>query len=180
MNKLIKCPDCGELDQTTKVSAIYIAGIEQSRSSSKKNSPSVSELKGIPPSNLAALSRRLKPPASGKQTITRPVHPDSVILIFSLVVPFFVFGIGKSQPIALVPVFILLAGFYGFYFWKRKSIIAKFDRNQADRKRTEDQVKMQLDRWMRLYYCARDDGVFEPGSKELIPADQMSGYLLKK
>ena len=38
----------------------------------------------------------------------------------------------------------------------------------------------EFERWMKLYYCARDDGVFEPGSEALTPADQTPGYLLRQ
>jgi hypothetical protein len=178
--KTMRCPECGKDDQTAKVSAIYIAGIEQSKSPEGSQPGSTQDTKGIPTGRLANLSRRLKPPSSGKQAVTRPVHPDSVILIFSLVLPIFLVGIGKSQPTALIPAVMILACFYGFYFWKRKPILAKFEREQENRKKTEEQVRTQLDRWMKLYYCARDDGIFSPEDGEITPADQIAGYLMKE
>jgi hypothetical protein len=32
-------------------------------------------------------------------------------------------------------------------------------------------------RWERLYYCARDDGVFIPGETPFIPIDKMQEFL---
>jgi hypothetical protein len=34
-----------------------------------------------------------------------------------------------------------------------------------------------MERWDRLYYCARDETVFFPGDNRAIPADQMRDYL---
>ncbi len=59
-------------------------------------------------------------------------------------------------------------------------MIARFEGQQASRQAAEERIKRGIDRWMKLYYCARDDGVFMPGSDELIPADLMIGYLYRE
>ena len=127
--------------------------------------------------NLSVLSRKLAPPTSGKQTPIRPIHPDSVVLAFSLVAPIFIYGIFTSQAGMLLPVVALLAGFYALYFWQRRKLIARFKNEQAKQKTVEDRVKRMIAQWMKLYYCAQDDGVFEPGDGKLIPLEQMMGYL---
>ena len=61
-------------------------------------------------------------------------------------------------------------------FWKRVSILQRFARQKAERQAGIDRVQHSIERWMTLYYCAREDVVFAPGG-EVIPADQMPGYL---
>jgi hypothetical protein len=100
-----------------------------------------------------------------------------VVLVFSLVAPIFLYGTFTSQPGALPLELLVLAAFYGFYFWKRKTMIAKFSAQQLAQQAREARIRGGIERWMNLYYCARDDGVFEPGSDSLVPADQMAGYL---
>ena len=80
----------------------------------------------------------------------------------------------------LLPVIVLLAGFYALYFWQRRKLIARFKNEQAKQKTVEDRVKRMIAQWMKLYFCAQDDGVFEPGDGKLVPLDQMMGYLYQQ
>ena len=89
----------------------------------------------IPYPDLQLLSRKLAPPSSGKGMPTRPVHPDMVVAVFSGIAPFFLYGIWTQQKAVFVPVLILLAGFYGLYFYKRKTVIVKFEGQQAAKTR---------------------------------------------
>jgi len=109
----------------------------------------------------------------------RPIHPDMVVAALSLIAPVFLYGILTSQRSMFLPVLAILAVFYGFYFWKRKMMISRFEVQQASRLAADERVKHGIERWMKLYYCARDDGVFEPGSDELVPADLLAGYLYR-
>jgi hypothetical protein len=40
--------------------------------------------------------------------------------------------------------------------------------------------KMAKTRWDRLYYCARDDGVFDPDEGIFIPAQQIENYIYSR
>jgi hypothetical protein len=179
MAKVVKCPVCGQSDQVEKASTIYLIGIglDQAHSNEQASNPGP---KSKPTSSQRALSRRLAPPASGKQVTTRPIHPDMVAAALSLIAPFFLYGILTSQRSMLLPALAILVIFYGFYFWKRKTMIARFEVLQASRQAADQRIKRGIERWMKLYYCARDDGVFEPGSNELVPADQIVGYLYRE
>jgi hypothetical protein len=101
------------------------------------------------------------------------------VLALSLVAPLFLYRIFTSQPSGLWVVLPLLVGFYAFYFWQRKRLIAKFQATQQAQKAAEDRIHTGIQRWMNLYYCARDDGVFEPGAGALTPADQLAGVLFR-
>ncbi len=174
----ILCPVCGQADRVGKVSTIYLTGMGV-----KKPDPVQF---GLPehlfPSGAAmhAVSQKMTPPSSGKRAPTRPIHPDMAVLVFSAIAPIFLYGIYTSQPGMLLPVLGLLACFYALYIWRRPVLIARFNAEQAARNSANQRIQRGIDRWMRLYYCAREDGVFEPGSTELTPLDQMMGVLLRE
>ena len=169
----ITCPVCGLSDQVEKVSTIYMSGIAD------KRSPEIQQATKIPNPKLRSLSQLLAPPSSGKSAPLRPVHPDTVLIFFSCVLPFFLFGILKQQPIMIIPVLLVLAGLYGLYFFKRQVVIAKFERQQDNQRQSQVRVERGIKTWMKLYYCDRDEGIFLPGKDELIPPEQMMGYLLQ-
>ena len=179
MIKKVNCPVCGLSDQVEKASTLYLIGIGLDQAQPKEMISNPGQRVKPTPSQRA-LSRRLAPPASGKQMTTRPIHPDMVVIALSLIAPVFLYGILTSQRSMLLPVLAVLAAFYGFYFWKRRTMISRFESQQALRQAGEARVKRGIERWMKLYYCARDDGVFELGRDELVPADLIAGYLYRE
>jgi hypothetical protein len=182
------CPQCGQADQVEKASTIYVRGIEVKWHRGKAIPPEGIEIPskrsklvdGMPTDELLALTPRLAPPAVKKGAPMRAIHPDHTVLALSMVAPLFLYGIFTSQPSGLLVVLPLLTGFYAFYFWQRKRLIAKFHATQQAQKATEQRIHKGIQRWMRLYYCARDDGVFEPGASVLTPTDQMPGLLFRE
>lgn len=183
MKNFIKCPSCGLTDHVEKVSTIYLIGIGLNRRvsgtvnpSDEQESPPVQQwLLDLPPETLRGLSRRLAPPSSGKEPPFRPLHPDMVVLTFSLVAPVFLYGILSSQSGMLPLALAILIGFYGFYFWKRRAMIARYEREKKSRQVVRQRVRLGIERWMTLYYCAQDDLVFEPKANLSLPADQIAG-----
>jgi len=182
MTGKVICPICGQIDQVEKVSTIYLMGIglERLTPAGENQTEKIAfnpEFEQLPAASLKALSRRLAPPSTPAQIPIRPIHPDMVVLAFSLVVSIFLYGILTSQSDMLLPVLAILAVFYLFYFWRRKTILAKFEKQQVSRKSTAERINQGVERWIKLYYCLRDDGVFEEGMQEVVPADQMPGLL---
>jgi len=169
----ITCPVCGLSDQVEKVSTIYMSGIAD------KRSPEIGQATLIPRQKLRSLSKLLAPPSSGKSVPIRPVHPDTVVIVFSCVLPFFLIGILKQQSLMIIPVVLVLAGLYGLYFFKRKAVIAKFEGEQDKQHQEQVRIERAIKTWMRLYYCDRDEGVFLPGKDELVPPEQMTSYLMQ-
>jgi hypothetical protein len=54
----------------------------------------------------------------------------------------------------------------------------------ADRRAVEEAAQMTkwelaMSRWNQLYYCYRDDGVFDPDERVFIPVKQMMNYLYR-
>lgn len=179
MKTVPNCPVCQRTDQVQKVSTIYLAGIERKQPSDQASLRSAIGW-DIPPASLKALSHRLAPPSSNKQAPIRPIHPDLAVLAFSLAAPIFLYGILTSQAVLFFPVLVILAGFYGVYLWQRKKMIARFESRRLAQQKEVDKVKRGIENWMQLFYCARDDGVFESDQDALVPADQMLSYLKNK
>ncbi|MEW5868481.1 MAG: hypothetical protein AB1894_04340 [Chloroflexota bacterium] len=188
MSESLNCPICGQSDQVEKVSTIYILGIGVGRASKgtaslaeqAEPSPYRLELEHLPPAELRALSRRLAPPDSGKQAVIRPIQPDLVALTLGLIAPVFLYGILTTQPYLFIPVLVVLALFYALYFWKRRGLLGRFQQQQDSQRAEQERVRTGIERWLKLYYCARDDGVFEPGNPAFTPSDQMAGVLLTR
>jgi len=174
------CPVCGLSDQTDKASSLYVMGIAGNKLSPVEGEPQTAPLNmtGIPPQELRALGKRLKPPASPKKAPTRPLHPDLVVITFSLIVPLFLYRIYQNQASLLPAVLAVLALLYVLYIWQRKKIIARFERQVQANKASEERIRMGIERWMRLYYCRRDDIVFEPGLITSALADEMMAFLM--
>lgn len=176
------CPVCGQNDLVEKASSIYMTGLLGGKAASDagpatKISAWVSEMSAA---ERRALGKRLAPPASGQKLPARPIHPDQAVIAFSLVTPIFLYGMWDTQRSVLLPALLALAAFYAFYLWKRKAILTRYLRQVEQRKSADERTRRGIERWMKLYYCARDDVVFVPGSAGTTPADQMPGLLMRQ
>jgi hypothetical protein len=185
-NEII-CPVCKLADQVEKVSTLYLVEIELQRQKgsvwlSDKNSHAVELLRArqLAQPGFEPLRRKLAPPSSGKQTTIRPIHPDLAVLAFSLITPVFLYGILTTQPGSTLPVLTVLALFYGLYTWQRRRLIGRFEGEQARQKRATERTAQAVERWMKLYYCAREELVFVPGNSTFVPVDQMMGLLFQE
>jgi hypothetical protein len=179
VDKEILCPQCGLGDQVEKVSTIYLVGIglnRHDRGADKIRRDIPFRLSQLSKNELQQLSRRLKPPSSGKQVFTRLVHPDLYLFVFGLIIPFFLYGIWTSQGVVFWPVTGFLGLLLSLYLWRRKAIMARFERQQAERRAASQRGERAVGQWMALYYCARDDGVFLPGEADLTPVEGMAAY----
>ena len=182
MPKPKACPACGQSDQTDKASTLYVMAIGGAKLTPVEGELPAAPLNmtDIPPQELRELGKRLKPPASPKKASTRPLHPDLVVVTFSLIVPLFLYRIYQSQAGALPAVLAVLAVLYALYLWRRKAIIARFERQVQAGKASDERIRAGIERWMRLYYCRRDDVVFEPGRPAWSPADEMMAFLMEE
>ncbi len=185
----ITCPVCGSADRVEKVSTLYLVGVELRR---KSGNQAAVEANTEGPARRATelllarqraqpgvepLQRKLTPPSSGQAALTRPIHPDLAVLAFSLIAPVFLYGIVTSQPGTLPAVLGLLVICYGLYFWQRRKLIDRFEADQARRKQDKLRTARAVERWMKLYYCANEELVFDPTSGESAPVDQMMGLV---
>lgn len=179
------CPACAQSDQVEKVSTLYMdaigAGrlpeIGRGRAAATTNG---GRLAGIPDREQRKLVRRLGPPSSGRKSLTRLIHPDQMVLSFSVMILLFVGLMLRSQPQLLWPVGGILILFYLLYLWRRPRIIERYEREVLSLNDNYRRTEAAVGVWMRLYYCGRDDGVFIPGENELVPLDEMGDFLYRR
>ena len=187
MADILNCPICNNSDLVDKVSKIYMSAIERKYASRSKPSPKPNDTVNsilridsqLDSQGLLSLAKKLTPPSAGKSVPIRPIHPDLVVMVFSLIAPLFLYRILTTQASMMPWILLLLACFFGFYFVKRKSLIAKFEAQRLAQKSAEERIQRGIKRWMQLYYCARDDIVFNPLEAESVPVDLLNGYLIQ-
>jgi hypothetical protein len=177
MSKTIQCPTCGQTEPVEKVSTLYLTGIGLKDKAESAQAGQTKLIQASKKPGSYALSKKLAPPAGGRAALTRPVQPDLAMLAFSAILPIFLYGIWTSQRALLLPVLGLLAIFYGLFFWLRKRLLARYQQEVASRLAADERVKKGIDLWMRLYYCAEDEVVFEPGEGEPVSVDLLPGFL---
>jgi hypothetical protein len=186
-----KCPICGHSDRVLRVSALYVAGLEEKfhkqartqpdeQSGSEKGTssalPDFKTWEEFPPGSLAALNAQIAPPATRKQVPTRPLHPDMVMGGFCLISTVFIYGIVSTQPGMMAVAAPFLIGLAVFYIWQRKKLVARYHTMITSQRESEERVKRAIERWLWLRCCARDKVVFLPG-KEAVPLERMNELL---
>lgn len=181
----VVCPICAASDKTFKVSTIYIEALE----GFKKGSELKILAQIVDDQNLLSATGILKtqtlrsvvssfgPPSGGKQII-RPVSPNLVMMAFSLIAIFFLIQIYTTQREMFIPILILVAIVYLGYAIFYKQIYAKYTRQIQSNINIKTSYEAAIGKWMRLYYCARDDGVFDPVENQMVPLQSMETYLL--
>lgn len=192
------CPICGEVDLVAKASSLYVLGVERKlhhasggakRRTRQDSALNVGREHGYPlprmaqeltSDELVILSQRLAPPAAPKPSSARILHPDLVVLTFSLIIPVFLSGIYSNQRSWLLPLAVVLVLAYGLYFWQRRALIARFETRKSRDLAADERIRRAMERWMRLYYCARDDVVFDPELNLAEDADRMAGFLIRE
>ncbi len=176
------CPRCQQNDRVEKVSAIYVEGLAGARQLKKAGAgrEAPRRLTRLSPQEARSLGSRLVPPAAPTRVQVRPVHPDLVVAAFTAILPFFVIGIASSQRALLLPILVFLALVYGLYFLARARILERFARQQADRQAEALRYQKAIQAWMRLYYCARDEALFFPGSFKSAPVEEAGSLLFEE
>jgi hypothetical protein len=185
--KMVECPVCRSSDKTFKVSEIYIEALEGLKKGEKGKTlpqiisdPAQLDAPGILKTQaFRSIVRDFSPPSGGTQII-RPVNPNFVILAFTLIAIFFLLQIYTTQPEMFIPMLILVSLFYVGYGLFRKTIQKKYTKQIQDNINLKHRYEAAIGKWMRLYYCARDNVVFDPQEDRSVPLNSMETYLLKQ
>jgi hypothetical protein len=177
--KTVVCPQCGKDDKIQKVSAVYSGGF----STAANNSPLVAygvEQRTI--TTITPLAQRLTPPAKPKLTgcaATSPVAILIVAVVLSLVLFCVLFpslawessgNSGWANCIFFALVFTLMMAIgipIGIYSVKKQ-------------KELQPQIAMwekAIQKWNEIYYCWRDDTLFDPSSGKSVPSNMMNTLL---
>lgn len=188
MNRFPICPQCGQNTAVEKVSRLYVVGSEVKwRRKGRPGGPAEADgspgealapaFAGLSGGQLQALGQRLAPPAGPRGAPLRLTPPDWAVAALTLIAPLFVYQVAAHQPEMLWLALAALAGFYAFYAWQRKAILARFAARQQGEQDEKRRVERAIQRWMSLYYCLDDDCVFDPAGGPPVPADQIAGVV---
>jgi hypothetical protein len=177
------CPECGKTESVIKVNKIYVESLsskpdgkdcviahvlhwpEDKAADSKKTYAEVTFLKYF------------NPPA-GKTIVTRQVHPDMYVGIFSILVIALLYQIHQQQRNVFFIALGIVVVFYIVYFAGRKYILGKYQHRHDEEVAAGKKTESAIGRWMKMYYCCEDGIVFNPEKNISIPLDQMRAKLL--
>lgn len=177
------CPVCAHADRSYKISLLYLEASARLNHRESTNQPELDAvLVDVLPENCTdaeqtqVLNRMVTmfAPPSGQRQVTRRIHPDWMILFLFGIGLFIIFQIAKSQPGGL-PVFVSLVGASLLaYLLLRKPILSRYDGLLAQERADKSRVERAVARWMRLYYCSRDQIIFDPEENRFVPLEQIA------
>jgi hypothetical protein len=180
------CPQCNFADKTYKVSLLYLEGSARLSRRERENQPvleaALADLlpeessQAVEDQVIKHLIRTFTPP-EGEKRVTRRIHPDGMVAVFTLVAGFLIIQIAGDQPGALPAAAIILTAALGAYLLSRKSVVGKYEDTKREEVENFERIEKEVNRWMRLYFCSRDQAVFYPGENDFAPAEQTRSFL---
>ena len=183
-NEALTCPLCHASRHIYKVSQIYLESIKVF----DKNEPHpvFDEMFAMNGKDIAPLPSRfshefthLFAPPSGRAELLRPIHPDLIVFVFTVIMFFFLYNIYAAQPGVVYPFLIILGAAFLGYFAFRKKLVSRYEADLAGSKTEYVSVEQAVARWMKLYYCATEGIVFDPETQSSVPLDEMKKFLMK-
>ena len=163
----IVCPVCNRNDMIQRVTTVVDAGTVRGIS----NAPIIEGENLIPASSYHAstLANRLKPPAEPK----KPEIDWNAGCTLSLLAGFLIYAtIASLTDAETVAIGLLCCGLPGILV--TIAAYRVFNKpNEAKEQYLHQLAKWNkgIERWQRLYYCARDDILFDPETNEVYPPD---------
>ena len=158
---------------------VYVAGITvpgQRTASDRATMMAVFGREPVSPGEITQISRQFGPP-QGRTTVMRPVHPDLVVGLFSLMALVFLFNTFSASAVSFWTILIIWLVFLGGYVLARKRIVSRHLASLDTVRLEKDGVQNAVERWMGLYYCASDGCVFDPRRGDSVPLEGLQGYL---
>ena len=104
----------------------------------------------------------------------------SILATLFVILPSVSQGAVDSQLIQLSLSMIFGLGIVGGGIATMRSNAKKTQKKKAHYETKLARWKIAMKRWRKLYFCARDKGVFDLDKNELIPAEQMIDYLERR
>ena len=137
------------------------------------------EIKPLPDPKSIEFTRIFSSPTT-RSDIIRALHPDLVAGILAAILVYMIY-ITSPQQNSLIYFLggILTLGII-LYFSQRKKIMDWYLQTKKEVEEPAVTPSEALQHWAKLYYCARDGIVFEPGRDDQIPLDEMKSFLFRK
>ncbi len=161
--RLPDCPVCHSNARVFKFSQVYIASITDTANRSGADHHLLAEVfrdSDDPAHRQAILSLFSPPPV--KISLQRSVHPDLVVFLLGLA-GFAFISISFLNQTWLFPfAFGGLCGLIILYLIFRQKILIRLNIPSRAAKTISQEFEGMIRRWNRLYYCAKDNCVFDP------------------
>jgi hypothetical protein len=186
-NSDLACPHCKQSDKTYKVSFLYVESTARLNHRQVENQPELDGLladlldgSGGPRAQtqfLTRLAQALTPPQGEARRAARRVHPDAMVIFFTLLSSLIVYKVATTQAGQLPIILALLAGGILAYLLARKQVVRRYEEKARQEHAAQARLENAVSRWMHLYFCSRDRGVFLPEQNQLVPLERMSDLL---
>jgi len=176
------CPICRKDDAIRKVSSVVTDGVISGVFSGPSGGViSVEDKRGfvggyttLGGTTVSALAQRLLPPPKPEESNKGFLLFMKVVAVFGMLISFIVpefFGVPRQWAL-LVWLFV----FASYVLMLREAIA----RSRAERERVARKTlvwEKQIQKWSRLYYCFRDDIVFDPLTGETCRPESLTEFL---
>lgn len=177
------CPLCRQSDKTYKVSLLYLEGIERINHRVTGNQPEINSLINdlLPAADqahaqnqlIARFVKDLAPP-QGEKRVTRRIHPDSMVVFFGLVLLVVLYQVvANRSPQAPVLVVLFIGGLLA-YLLARKTVIQRYLTRVQEEQQENARIERAIGIWMRLYFCSRDQHLFNPDTGQFALAEDVA------
>jgi len=174
-DQTVRCPKCWLDDRVRKVASVYASG------------PAAGPT-GLKGAGQSPLSQKLEPPP-------RPKRPSAPGVLVALAVAALLIGgvsltfglwdksseagmpgygavVAAGRALTIAGVFVLAVGAFVVVL-----VILAYRRDRRRFTRQLRQWERKMGIWNRLCYCSRDNGVFLPGERDILPPEMLRVFL---
>lgn len=180
------CPCCNLGDRAYKVSILYLEASVRLHHHETANQPELDAMLEdlLPPDCteqdqawVTARMLSLFTPPAGKQVSSRQIHPDWMIFFLIGIGIVFAYSAATKQP-AQLPAIIGLILLSLLIYWRiRKTAVLRYERQIREEEAEKEAVERAVARWMRLYFCTRDQCIFDPQENRSVPLERLKELL---
>ncbi len=174
MTKIV-CPECGKDDMVQKISAIYSGGVS---TTSYQQPVAVQTDSGMIYGNVdktavskTDLAKRLAPPHAPPETTTIPGCLFWMVIISVFMAFMGIAGFSQGD----FTLFLGSIGTIGFFAYYYTQYYRPTEKNRNEKLIPEWEKAKQV--WAGLYYCYRDDCIFDPNTGKSVPPERKSELL---
>jgi hypothetical protein len=171
-----------------KISQIYLESLMRLKQGEKAEAPIIDKFKAeVPEEQLKHEQGKdyyrdvvqvFKPPQGTSQSL-RAVNPDWVAGIVALASFFFLAQIYNNNRSVFWYMVLMVAVGYGLFFLFHNKIKAKFEKERSKELNTKQAAEKAVGKWMKLYYCTKDNVVFGAKKDESAPLEEFREYLTR-
>lgn len=182
---ITNCPVCNKKDKAYKVSILYMEGLNWQKMGGSNPGGGLGNimeefLQGTSDGSakelfVSRLVTLLSPPA-GKKRYLRDIHPDHMAGFFLIISVIIILRGYLSQPMATPIIIGLLVTSFLVYGIFRRNLLERYNQKITLAQHEFLHVENSISKWMRIYYCARDQCIFDPLSGQHTSLDQLTSF----